>query len=301
MFWQNRKKNSNDFFEKIPPVLYPIYLKKIYKEKMGHSLNLRNPKLFTEKIQWLKLYDNLPIKATLADKLLVRDYATEKIPEIKFPQVYTIADCFEKLDFSICPDKFVIKTNHAWRQHVFIENKEKMLNSKDNLKYKIIKNAFNRYLEKNHAFQSGFELQYKNINRKVYVEENICDSFSNYDLNYKVHCFNGKPMFIDYYKVIVDKAQESSYITIYDTEWKKLDFCHSEQPYLGEAIDAPVVLPKMLEFSKILSRDFKYVRVDFMLKGEDIYLSEMTFTPSSGFMTFNPVKYDEIWGNLLKL
>ncbi len=301
MFWQKIKKYNNEFFEKIPPILYPVYLKKIYKEKMGHSLNLRNPKLFTEKIQWLKLYDNLPIKARLADKLLAHDYVREKISDIKFPELYTVADCFEDLDFSLCPNQFVIKTNHAWRQLVFIRDKEKIFNSKDNSTYIIMRNAFNYYLKINHAFSSGFELQYKDIKRKVYAEENICDSFSNYDLNYKIHCFNGEPKFIDYYKVSVEKGQEHSYITVYDTDWNKLDFYHSEPQYPGEPIDKPITLSKMLEYAKVLSKDFKYVRVDFMLKGEDIYFSEMTFTPSSGFIFFNPPKYDKIWGNLLKL
>lgn len=301
MFWQNKKKYSNEFFEKMNPKQYPVYLKKIYKEKMGHNLNLNNPKLFTEKIQWLKLYDNLPIKTMLADKLLVRDYVREKISDIKFPEVYTVADRFEDLDFSVCSDNFVIKTNHAWHQHVFVSDKEKIFNNKDNSTYIIIRNAFDYYLKINHAFSSGFELQYKDIKRKVYVEENICDSFSHYDFNYKVHCFNGEPKFIDYYKVTVEKGQEHSYIIVYDTEWNEMDFYHSEQPYKGDRIDAPITLPKMLKYAEILSKDFKYVRVDFMLKEEDIYFSEMTFTPSSGFMFFNPPEYDKILGNMLKL
>lgn len=60
---------------------YPQILKKIFKEMTGEKLNLRNPKTFNEKIQWLKLYDSTPLKTRLTDKVLVRDWVKEKIGE----------------------------------------------------------------------------------------------------------------------------------------------------------------------------------------------------------------------------
>ena len=43
------------------------------------SLNLDTPKTFNEKIQWLKLYNSIPIKSYLSDKYLVRKWVKEKI------------------------------------------------------------------------------------------------------------------------------------------------------------------------------------------------------------------------------
>ena len=36
------------------------YLQLLYRFKMGHRLDLNHPKTFTEKIQWLKLYNRRP-------------------------------------------------------------------------------------------------------------------------------------------------------------------------------------------------------------------------------------------------
>ena len=58
----------------------------------------------------------------------------------------------------------------------------------------------------------------------------------------------------------------------------------------------------MLEYSKKLSAGFKFVRVDFYnTKTNNIYLSEMTFTPSNGLTRFKHDSADYEIGKLLKL
>ena len=46
--------------------------------KTGRVLNLNNPRTFTEKLQWLKIFDATPLKSRLADKYLVRNWVAEK-------------------------------------------------------------------------------------------------------------------------------------------------------------------------------------------------------------------------------
>ena len=53
------------FFENLPEKLYPAYMSKFYNEIMKEKLDLRKPKTFTQKIQWLKLYDSPPPKNIL--------------------------------------------------------------------------------------------------------------------------------------------------------------------------------------------------------------------------------------------
>ena len=47
--WSNEK-----FYEK--------NICKAYKKYMGDELDLKNPKTFSEKMQWLRIYDNTPLK-----------------------------------------------------------------------------------------------------------------------------------------------------------------------------------------------------------------------------------------------
>lgn len=60
-------------------------------------------------------------------------------------------------------------------------------------------------------------------------------------------------------------------------------------------------LKQNLSKTKILSRDFPFVRVDFFEVNEKLYIGEMTFYPGNGMEPFNPCEWDRKLGNLLKL
>ena len=46
---------------------------------MHKTLNLKNPRTFNEKLQWLKLNDRNPLYTTLVDKYEVKSYISDKI------------------------------------------------------------------------------------------------------------------------------------------------------------------------------------------------------------------------------
>ena len=49
-----------------------LFLKLKWRASMGYKLDLKNPKSFNEKLQWLKLYDHNPKYTTMADKHSVK-------------------------------------------------------------------------------------------------------------------------------------------------------------------------------------------------------------------------------------
>jgi hypothetical protein len=55
------------------------FIKEKYKNYFGVKPDLNNPLLFTEKIQWMKLYDRKPIYTICADKFNVRQFVEERI------------------------------------------------------------------------------------------------------------------------------------------------------------------------------------------------------------------------------
>jgi len=79
---ENKLKYENYYkFKNCPVEQRPKMLKEWYFNCTGEVLNLENPQTFSEKIQWLKLYDSTPLKTRLADKYLVCDWVKEKIGE----------------------------------------------------------------------------------------------------------------------------------------------------------------------------------------------------------------------------
>ena len=56
-----------------------IYLRILYRIRMGEKLNLNNPITFNEKMQWLKIYQKKNDHSYMTDKARVREYIEKKI------------------------------------------------------------------------------------------------------------------------------------------------------------------------------------------------------------------------------
>ena len=46
---------------------------------MPYCLNLKNPRSFNEKLQWIKLYDRNPQYSIMVDKYRVKEYVSKRI------------------------------------------------------------------------------------------------------------------------------------------------------------------------------------------------------------------------------
>ena len=102
-------------------VLLPgSYAKYSYKKSTGRKLNLRDPKDFNEKIQWLKVYSDISQWTDLADKYKVREYIEKCGLKDILVKLYGVWERAEDIDFSKLPDKFVLKTNHGHTKIIFV-------------------------------------------------------------------------------------------------------------------------------------------------------------------------------------
>lgn len=89
-----------------------FYIRTLWRMVMGYKLDLKNPKTFNEKLQWLKLYDHNPLYTTLVDKLRVKDWVAEKIGAQYVIPTLAVWESAEDIDISKLPDQFVLKCNH---------------------------------------------------------------------------------------------------------------------------------------------------------------------------------------------
>ena len=138
-------------------------------------------------------------------------------------------------------------------------------------------------------------MQYDKIKPLIFIEEYIKNT--NELFEYLIFCFNGEPKLI-----LFSSGKRTTKVcsTMFDCEWNNLHFNYGG--YLHqEKVPPPKNLDKMIEIARILSKDFKFVRVDLHNINGKIYFGEMTFTPASGYMKFKPAKYDRIIGDMLDL
>ena len=265
----NRNYNK---YKNLNPERYPQELKAQFKSATGKPLNLENPKTFDEKIQWMKLYDSTPLKTELADKYLVRAYVAEKIGDEYLIPLLGVWDAFNEIDFEKLPNQFVLKANHGSGWNIIVRDKSKF-DKKD------AKKLFEKWMKRNYAFQAGLELHYKDILPLIIAEEYIENGGGNL-FDYKVHCFGGKAMYIQY---IGDRATHTTREGWFDRDWKLMSFTDGCYPKYDSNIPKPNNLKELLSLSEKLALPFSYVRVDFyVLNDGSIKFGEMTFTPASG-------------------
>lgn len=73
------------------------FLKILYRIKTGRKLHLKNPVTYSEKLNWLKVYDKNPLYTQLVDKYEVRRYVSQRIGEQYLFPLLGVWDRFEDI------------------------------------------------------------------------------------------------------------------------------------------------------------------------------------------------------------
>lgn len=261
-----------------------------YWIKMKRILRLKNPKRFTEKLQWYKLNYHDPLLHVCVDKYEVRKYIKEKGLADNLVDLYFVTDNPKEINFDKLPNEFVIKTTNGSGTNIICKDKSKL---NINTVYEELDAWVNRDI-----FASGREWSYKNIVPKIIIEEYLEDAGDNFNgiNDYKFLCFNGEPKY-----VIFDVDRHTDHKrNIYDINWNYIDIS-TDRNNFGDIIPKPEGYEEMVKTAKILSEDFPFVRVDLYYINQKVYFGELTFYPWSGYVQFNPDNFDFTLGRLFSL
>lgn len=274
---------------------YEDFISKLYKERTSRDMDFENPVTYTQKLQWMKLYDNPEEKTQYVDKYAVRSYIKEVLGEDYLIPLLSIdgKDHFynaDEIDFDKLPEQFVLKCNHGSATNVIVRNKSE-LSSKDITK---IKNKLNGWLKENFAFKNGLELAYKNVKPCVMIEKYMAVDGDLPDL--KFYCFNGEVKHIIY-----DQNRFTNHgRNFYDPDWNYLAIDTDCQCF-GDVVPKPDNLDELKKIASKLSEGFISVRVDLYNVNGNIYFGEMTFYPWSGLISFTPDYIDTEWGSYMNI
>ena len=159
------KHNRGVFFASILMhlnFLFPdkLYLTLLYRLKMGYWIDWKNPKAFSEKLQWLKLYNRKPEYTTMVDKYAVKEYVAKIIGEEYIIPTLGVWDRPEDIDWDSLPQKFVLKTTHGGGGSGVVICKDKATFDKDAAVAKL-KRSLNSCI-----YKSFREWPYKNVKKK---------------------------------------------------------------------------------------------------------------------------------------
>lgn len=281
-----------------------LYLSLRYRCKMGRWINWKNPVTFTEKLQWLKVFNRRPEYTCMVDKYAVKKYVANIVGDKYIIPTLGIWDRPEDIDWDSLPSQFVLKTTQGGGGGGVVICKDKSnFNREEAIK------VLNESLQLD-LYSLLREWPYKNVTARVLAEKYIGPSQfdSTGDLpDYKFFCFNGTPL---YCQVIRDRHGIET-IDFYDMNWNHQPFIglnpaapNDDFPLAQNGV-TPVECPKHLDVMKMicekLSRGLPFVRVDLYVLGDVEYFGELTFYPASGMGTFSPEDWQYKLGELIEL
>lgn len=269
-----------------------LFLKLKFVLCMGQKLDLKCPKTFNQKLQWLKLNNRKPQYTQMVDKYAVKEYVASIIGMEYIIPTLGVWNSVDEIDWDILPDQFVLKTTHGGGGCDVIICKDKKNFDKETAKRKLYKSL------KSDIYWNFREWPYKNVPKRIIAEKFMTNNGKDLE-DYKIHCFNGEPKFI---LVCANRYGKDAMIDdFYSTEWKLMDVRRPGHPRSDKASTTPVLLKQMLELSRILSKDIPFLRVDFYIINNQIYFGELTFFPASGMSNFEPKEWDYKFGEMIQL
>lgn len=266
------------------------YISLLYRMRLGKWPNLKNPKSYNEKLQWIKLYDRRPEYSIMVDKYEVKKYVAERIGEEYIIPTLGVWNSFDEIDFNQLPDQFVLKCTHDSGGLVICKDKSRL---DLNAARKKIENSL-----KDNYFWNSREWPYKNVKPRIIAEKYMVDESGVELKDYKLFAFDGEPKYIE---VDFDRYLGGHKRNLYTLNWEYMDV-RNKHPNAPEIqIAKPECLEKLIELSRKLSEGIPHVRTDFYVINEKIYFGELTFFHGSGMQKFEPESFEIEMGNWLTL
>lgn len=262
----------------------------MYRALMKKPLNLKQPTTFNEKINWLKLnvFPNDPLVIQCSDKVAVRDYLKSKGYSVLLNECYGVWDSTEEIDWDDLPNQLVLKCNHGCGYNIISSDKA-LLNKED------VFRQLNKW-QKEDFWKTTCEPHYKSIPPQILCERFLGDCIT----DYKFFCFSGEPLYFYISKTPYGNFHAGKF-AMFEADGSYAPFQRVDHKTFSKKPEISHRLPEMLKICRDLAKDFSFVRVDLFLVDEEIYFSELTFTPCAGMMPLSPESADEQLGNLLDI
>ena len=250
--------------------------------RLGELPNLEHPRGYNEKINWLKIYDQMYEHVICCNKLLSRAYVLDRIHGCRLLRIYQVARYIDDFDYEILPERYMLKANHDSGTVYAVTDKKSLAGAKKRTR---------KRLRRTYGIESG-EWAYSHIVPYVFVEEYMDGPI----IDYKFHCCVGD---IRWVQIISDRASGNPRETIVDQDYVTLPL-HMDHKMIHDAYapEKPESWEAMKAISRTLSRPFRYVRVDLYQYEYQAVFGELTFWPMGGSYK---TKDEPNFGNLLNL
>ncbi|MBR2029266.1 MAG: glycosyl transferase [Oscillospiraceae bacterium] len=272
------------------------YLSLMYRAAFLKKINWKNPRTFSEKLQWLKLNDRKDEYTRMVDKYEAKQFVADCIgKEYVVPVIGGPWENFEEIDFDKLPDQFVLKTTHDCGGVVICKDKQ-------TFDIKSAKEILKKHLQYNYYLHCR-EWPYKNVQPRIFAEEYLSAESDGLGLkDYKFFTFNGEPklMYIASGRDYARKEEQIVYADFFDMEFNHINLRidHENSPICPSK---PANFELMIECARKLAQGTKHLRVDFYEVDGCLYSGELTFFHCGGLHKFITEEWDSILGDWINI
>ena len=275
-------KNKTEFY-------FKYRIKKLEKHKINY--NESNLITFQDKVNYLLIHENPELKTDIVDKIKIHQYSKKILGKDICTPILKVYENVDEINLNELPEQFVLKANHGSGMNLICKDKF-------HFDINMAKNKLKKWKNINYGLLSS-EFQYLLINRKIFAATYLGDKI----IDYEFYCFNGQPKFIRAQKLLFEKNHTLLH-NYYDLDWKLTDI-ESGIKFYYRIPEIKIKKPKnfnlMIDYSKKLSANFAFVRIDFYEINNKVYLSEMTFSPSNCIMKFKNLNQSRYLGSLIDI
>lgn len=269
------------------------YLRRVFKLRMGRELDLENPQTFSEKLQWLKLYNRNPNYVKMVDKIEAKKYVASIIGEEYVVPTLATYNSVDEIDFDLLPNQFVLKTNQAGGSVGVV-----VCQDKSNFDQEAAKSNLLAAMRRDHS-KLGREWIYKKIKPQILAEQYLDPSPETDLCDYKFSCFDGNVTDV---MVCMDRNSGETKFYFFDKDWNLLPLnIRGKNAPANFTLPKPSCIDKMFELASKLSKGLPYARIDMYAVNGQPYFGEITFFPDSGFDSNLLPETEKLHGSLIKL
>ncbi|MDZ7842046.1 MAG: ATP-grasp fold amidoligase family protein [Gammaproteobacteria bacterium] len=256
---------------------YP-YLTRRYRRKFGKPPNYANPSLYSEKVQWRKVFDRNPLFPLFLDKLEVRHHVARTAPGLRLPELLWSGSDPLAIPYHSLGNRYVIKPNCRSGDWHFVL-------SAGDIDREVISDKCRRWMISPHGKKLR-EWGYSRVKPRLLVERLLCpDSGDNRLQDFRFDVFDGcvRMITVTTAQIADTRRTPLSLDTFYDRNWQQLPFIKpGRQSRTPPPLKRPSQLENMIAWAEQLGHGLDYVRVDLYLVENDTYFSELTVYPGSG-------------------
>jgi hypothetical protein len=216
------------------------------------------------------------------DRLALRDYAVARLGSGCVPTLLRQGDSVAA--FADLRGPFVLKGNHGWGWNLFVEPGDTLSESQMETAQGWLQSSFADPTAVGRA-----QWAYRWARPLLLAEEMLPGP----PWDYKLFSFYGEVAMI---QVDLDRFGNHRRALV-DREWRPLDATLAYPWPALEEVPRPSNLATMLEWTKLLSHDIDFVRVDLYDLGSRVLVGELTAYPGAGTRAFVPATFDRWLGD----